>query len=521
MRVVDESGVELNADFSVEADGEHLALVLESSGGKTASGGVRNAQYLPALELLLARLAALDAVLLDALVDSSRAVRDLTEDERRVLREAVWLGRGVNVEELRRRLTGGQGRIGQRPGAPKAGNNSKRLRLRLRVPGYDTAEPRRLALDLARGELRAPGLLAAVKGVAGPSEALALAWAIGQVATGHGRLFTWVGFREPVGGLLDGFGAEPVPEHAFRQLASTVLWEAPGAPSDEDGSAPAGFTEDAFRLLGDPAVRAQALDVLRVTHLAGVDRRVLWRSVGLPVADDVDVLLRERVGARLAGGGRLSAVRDRVAVVTEAGGAVREVPLDRVQDGLDDLAGAGEGEPGGLLGDLVATAADAEVEDGRVVAAPDDPAAEDFAVLDGEALRKYRREQGRLRRLLLDGAEVAACALCGRDFPAALLVAAHVKRRSEATEQERRDLRNVAMLACSFGCDRLFELGYVTVDEGGAVVTAATGGPLDAHLRLLEGRMTYAFHERSARYFEWHRRNVFRGRPDGGVGGVR
>jgi hypothetical protein len=46
-------------------------------------------------------------------------------------------------------LTSRQGRIGQAPGAPKAGNNSRRLRLRVDVPGYGPADAGRLATDIA------------------------------------------------------------------------------------------------------------------------------------------------------------------------------------------------------------------------------------------------------------------------------------------------------------------------------------------------------------------------------------
>lgn len=541
MRVADDAGDELNADFSVEPDGEHLAVVLESAGGRTADGGVRNADYRPGLEVLLGRLSALDALLLDALVDS-RQVRDLAEDERRLIAEPVWLGRGIDVSALRRRLTSGQGRIGQRPGAPKAGNNSKRLRLRVDVPGYPPQDAVRLERDIAwprtrlAARFRVPDLLAALEnlvthrqhGEVTLHKPLALTWAMGQLAAGHDRLFEWAEFRPQVAAVLREFGrpgANVTPQYPFWRLRSAeALWETHGLtaePTAADGSARAGFTEQAAELLADPAVRARAAEVVRVTYLADVDHRALWRRVGLPVADDVDDLLRERIGVRLPGGGRLSAVRERVAVVTEPGGAVREVPLDRVQDGLDDLAGAGRGGAEGLVADLVAVATDADVRDGRVEPVQDDPGAEDYAVLDGEALRKYRREQGRLRKLLLDGAEVAGCALCGREFPAALLIAAHIKKRSEATEDERRDLRNVAMLACSFGCDRLFELGYVAVEEDGTVVTAGDGGVLDPHLELLRGRVAEAFHQRSAGYFRWHRHNVFKGRSGGSVGGVR
>ncbi len=36
VRVCDDDGVELNEEFSVEADGPYLSVVLESAGGKTA-----------------------------------------------------------------------------------------------------------------------------------------------------------------------------------------------------------------------------------------------------------------------------------------------------------------------------------------------------------------------------------------------------------------------------------------------------------------------------------------------------
>jgi hypothetical protein len=71
MRLTDDSGQILNAEYSVEQEGDLLALVLESSGGRTSPGlPARNAEYRPALELLLVRLKHRDAVLVDGLVDS-------------------------------------------------------------------------------------------------------------------------------------------------------------------------------------------------------------------------------------------------------------------------------------------------------------------------------------------------------------------------------------------------------------------------------------------------------------------
>lgn len=88
---------------------------------------------------------------------------------------------------------------------------------------------------------------------------------------------------------------------------------------------------------------------------------------------------------------------------------------------------------------------------------------------DAATIGRRRREQGRLRGYLLGGRDVAACDICGRELPASLLVAAHIVPRSISDEDHRKDFGAIAMLACSLGCDELFELGYVIVDNTGLV----------------------------------------------------
>jgi hypothetical protein len=387
--IVDDGGIPLNADFSVEAEGDGLALVLESSGGKKAGGGVRNADYLNALELLLRRLGDRHAVVRRALVDS-RTTQNVPEEERLLVPGLLRLHPGRAFADLRRQLTRAQGRIGQQPDAPKAGNNSKRIRLLLEVPGY------------------------------GP--------------------------------------------------------------------------QDADRLQRE---------------LEGVRQDIVWPMGRVEFAPKAADELRVRIGEELPGGGRIVAVRAGAVVVETAGGR-EEIALEEVQAGLDRFAEGGRTSVESLVDALVAVAADAEVNDGEAVVEPSKRTDHQFAELDGQAFAKYRKEQRALRKLLVNGAEEAGCALCGRPFPVEFLVAAHIKTRKVAPPQERQDLENIAMLACSFGCDRLFELGYVTVDELGVVLTVPTGGPLDLHLQLLEGNRSGAFTARSAKYFRWHRENVFR-----------
>jgi hypothetical protein len=147
--VRNDDGVELNAEFGVDVDDGELSLVLESAGGKVAgSRHSRNHDYVPALRLLLSRLRSRQAVLVSAAVASSR-VAGLTEDQRTLVRGPLVLAQVVDVETLRREITTAQGRIGQARGAKKEGNNRKRIRLRLEVPGYGAGDAIRLAADLA------------------------------------------------------------------------------------------------------------------------------------------------------------------------------------------------------------------------------------------------------------------------------------------------------------------------------------------------------------------------------------
>lgn len=77
----------------------------------------------------------------------------------------------------------------------------------------------------------------------------------------------------------------------------------------------------------------------------------------------------------------------------------------------------------------------------------------------------FRKEQTYLRNKLMGGRTQAECGLCREKFPFDLLVAAHIKRRADCSNKEKRDLANVIPM-CKFGCDDLFERGYVSVNCG-------------------------------------------------------
>ena len=208
-------------------------------------------------------------------------------------------------------------------------------------------------------------------------------------------------------------------------------------------------------------------------------------------------------------------------------------PSSEVQNGLDKLqaqgavraSAAGLGYRSAFVGAVLATLPGAQVSlhpatitlsSSTAVQGASDPV---FGVLDGVAAVKVRKEQAALRNLLAGNRQQAPCALCGDEYPMGFLVAAHVKKRALCSDDERRDLHHVAMLACVFGCDALYEAGWITVGGHGRVQTvplaSAPEGQVRQRLQRLAGRQCLAHSPASAGYFTWHRTTMFRDRITG------
>ncbi|MGY1640828.1 DUF3883 domain-containing protein [Geodermatophilus sp. SYSU D00703] len=157
----DDDGQLLVATFEVEARDRCLDLILHSAGGAGRAGGVaRNRDYPRALEVLLGRLRTLDAVLTDAVVDST-VVASLPPEERRLPLQGraypVTLRSEPDMDALRRTITRAQGPIGRSPAAKPTskGNERKRIRLGLRIPGFVAAQRDAHRLELALATLSA------------------------------------------------------------------------------------------------------------------------------------------------------------------------------------------------------------------------------------------------------------------------------------------------------------------------------------------------------------------------------
>lgn len=398
MKPTDDGGLLLNVEYEVEPDGNDLALVLHSSGGQVkGSAHARNHQYPEGLGLVLDRLRERGAVVVDGHVVSTTA-RRLPLEQRSIVPAPVVLAQ-VQVSELRADLMRRQKGIGENPD----GNQRRRIRLRLSVPGYAADDAKRLEEDLAhpadRGEV--PDVLALLRSLIGD-----------PIKTVAGNVNTIMEVNDKV-----------------------VVVATERSP------------------------QGQPVEVADVR--AGVEKLYRQGSVLVSVPE---------LGHRSAFVGAVMA--------TLPGAVVSRRPA---------------------MVTLRETAFPIRIRQ--------------FAVLDGTAQVTTRKEQAELRRLLLRGRTAADCDLCGHEFPQELLRAAHIKRRALCTDEERNDLRNVAMLACTIGCDSLFEWGYVGVDEAGVIRSSLEDGlrgKLRDHLDELHGRTCGAHGPDSQTYFAWHLDNVFR-----------
>lgn len=141
IKVRDDSGVELNAEFSVKPTTTGFDVILESRGGVVdASGKKRNTDYNAALILLLGRMAGLELAIQQAYIASSTTDELALEKRRLELRGhpyPVELGGLTDFERLRLDLGFALGAFKSGPDSKGKGTSAKRVRLSVVGPGLD------------------------------------------------------------------------------------------------------------------------------------------------------------------------------------------------------------------------------------------------------------------------------------------------------------------------------------------------------------------------------------------------
>jgi len=126
--------------------------------------------------------------------------------------------------------------------------------------------------------------------------------------------------------------------------------------------------------------------------------------------------------------------------------------------------------------------------------------------LDKRSVGIVRSEQSFLRKHLFGRKKVGRCGICNQEYPVQYLWAAHIKKRSECTNEEKLDYKNIVMPMCKFGCDELYEKGEIAVKDGKVVRTKATKTtlPVEQYIQKIIGNRCEYWNENSAPYFLWH-----------------
>lgn len=93
--------------------------------------------------------------------------------------------------------------------------------------------------------------------------------------------------------------------------------------------------------------------------------------------------------------------------------------------------------------------------------------------IDGKRLATFRKEHETLKNHLFKGKLAAQCAVCGESYPRQFLITAHLKKRSKCTAQERIN-PDVVLPMCTFGCDALYERGYLSLSSKTNLVLPTT-----------------------------------------------
>lgn len=132
--------------------------------------------------------------------------------------------------------------------------------------------------------------------------------------------------------------------------------------------------------------------------------------------------------------------------------------------------------------------------------------------LEYQTTIKIRGEQSKIRDFLKQKGLLNHCSICGQKNPEFCLDAAHIYKRTFLTELEKRDISNVALAMCLFGCNVLWENGYIIVDEKGFIRKNHNLNKLDQYEyfqnylnKIIDKKILY-YNEKNRIYFEKHRK---------------
>lgn len=126
--------------------------------------------------------------------------------------------------------------------------------------------------------------------------------------------------------------------------------------------------------------------------------------------------------------------------------------------------------------------------------------------LNQEYKASARKEQTLLRKKLFGTSKKLECSICKEEFPIGFLVAAHIKKRAHCSNDEMLDIENIVLPMCKFGCDDLFEKGYISVKDGEVITKKhlIVTSRIEKHIDKVVGNNVTQWNSGSLDYFNWH-----------------
>ena len=126
--------------------------------------------------------------------------------------------------------------------------------------------------------------------------------------------------------------------------------------------------------------------------------------------------------------------------------------------------------------------------------------------LDINTSQKGRAEQALIRNYLKVTGQFSACAICGQNYPDWSLTTSHLKKRSKCNDAEKKDFENICLPMCLFGCDTLYEKGYLTINNGLVAPHKTPGNTtIQTYIDTVIGKRVLFWNEGRRGYAEWHR----------------
>ena len=127
---------------------------------------------------------------------------------------------------------------------------------------------------------------------------------------------------------------------------------------------------------------------------------------------------------------------------------------------------------------------------------------------DKITISKSRKEQSYLRDFLFKNKKTEQCGICNNELPIDLLWCSHIKKRSECSYEERIDYKNIVMPMCKFGCDELYERGYIYAVDRIVKINPKMKTTKDLRGKLIQisGNKIESkyYNEKTINYFKYH-----------------